>query len=134
MTADLFLTTFLACLLALTFVAVFGYQITRWLIKRGVTKAMPKIMGEAIHKAAGTHHGGSAEDRDALAELLRAAHNTPPGVVPHVSRVVCGCGQAIDVPAHMNLPEHLEANQWGFVDPHRGWACPPCALGRLPLH
>jgi hypothetical protein len=139
MTANLFLTCFLACMFAFVTFAVFGWQVIGFLIKRALNKHLPEMIAGALHAASGAQHQHSslvAEGLsgvtgtggiDELRELMKVAANTPPGIIPHLETVRCGgCKIEQKVPVEVNLEPFLPDLGWKFV-PEIGWACRSCA-------
>ncbi len=61
MNADLFMTCFLACTFSFVVFGVIGWQVSRFLIRRSLTKNMPKIIHDAVHGTTPAHVGFSDE-------------------------------------------------------------------------
>jgi hypothetical protein len=121
MTADLFLTCFLACLFAFVVFGVLAYQIGGYLVKRAVEKNLPEILSKMLHGA------GDPEAREALAELARSA---PPSLAVPYPAMKCQCGREQSVPDVPVVP-FLEEIGWRWVDADvvggALWKCPLCA-------
>lgn len=147
-TSSVFLACFLACTFAFVVFAVIGWQVVSWLVRKKIKEALPKIIHDAmgamvlsepptegIHNAvagAGLNPFPtpladlSPRDLAFMKELQENAKKTPPGVIPHLSKVECGCGTVQDVPLDQNLSPYLTERGWRCEPQHNGWACPKC--------
>jgi hypothetical protein len=132
MIADIFLTCFVANLFAFVVFALLGWQIGAYLLKRAVHKHLPEILEKTLN---GVPPLGE-RDPEAMAnlqELFAAAHNTPPGVVPHLATVKCGagCGREQAAPLELPLQPFLEGLGWRCEVQFDGWGCPICVRAAL---
>lgn len=128
MTADLFLTCFLACMFAFVVFGVLAFQIGGFLLKRAATKYLPEILATAIR-------GADAMPPAELDELMKISGLDPRGknldgtVIPHLPVVKCKCGREQSVPPELPLAPFLEKIGWRWKEQNDGWSCPVCAGG-----
>lgn len=123
MSAELFLTCFLACLFAFVVLVVLALQIVGFFIRRWITKNLPEILSSALHSGTGVTHPA---DEAMLREILKNSQGKPDGVVPHLSVVTCGCGFHQTVPLALPLPPFLTELGWQYDERFEGWGCPTC--------
>lgn len=124
--AQIFLTTFLACMFAFTVFGLLAWQVGKFFIRRGLTKHLPEILSKALHEGTGTMHGMDPDAQAAFVELMEAAKVTPPGVIPHLPIITCQCGRQQSVPLELPLQPVLEELGWRVEDRFNGWGCPSC--------
>lgn len=123
MTADLFLTCFLACMFAFVVFGVLAYQIGGFLLKRAATKHLPEILTTAIR-------GAAPMPPAELDELMKLSGLDSSGtVIPHLPVIKCKCGREQSVPLELPLAPFLEKIGWRCEVQYDGWACPVCVGG-----
>lgn len=130
MGANLFVASFLGCLIALVMVVLLGSQIAWWLLIRYLKKNGPDIFAKAMH--ASVH--GTPPDED-VARMYRDLMAQPPGATMASPPRCMHCHTTdTDVPNDVRIAEALlRARGWRFIDESRalehktiGWWCPVC--------